>query len=530
MSEQLSLHFQYPSTITDIVAVNESFDSCVLRICYHGKNRNGSVLPKNVIEAALPTMPYCPIVTNYDIDTGEIGGHDMEIVQDDEGNMKLVNLTNAIGVVPENPEWFWADCEEDGHSYLCTKALIWKRSAAYEALKTRGITAQSMEINVNAGHMTDEGYVVDNFTFTAFAVIGVEPCFENARIEFAMSRTSDSLATMLDDFKREFSAAGNTIVAASADDNTNQSIPKGGETEMNIDELLAKFGLSAEDIANVDTTGMDEQALEACFEEIAAAKDQPEAEPEEVEVPAEEPVEDQPEVEEDPAPVADPEPVEDDVPATEPEQQDFSLTMNQLSDGLWTALHAVRIQDEYWGDMPRYWFVDCDMETNTVYAYDETDGNLYGMTYSLNGDVVEIDFASCKRKKIQYVDFEEGAEQTFGLVGEVMNSLKDKYAALESECSELRTYKSQQVEAERIALVTEKLNEFNDLSGNEMFEALRENNAGMTVEQIEAKCFEIRGRAAKFSLQQPDHIRLPIEGNNKNDEPYGGIFARYGIG
>lgn len=523
MSEHNSLHFQYPSKITDIVAVNESFDSCVLRICYHGKNRNGSVIPKGVIESALPTMSYCPIVTNYDIDTGEIGGHDVEIVADDNGNVKMVNLTNAIGVVPENPEWFWADSEEDGHSYLCTKALIWKRSAAYEALKERGITAQSMEIDVHAGHMTDEGYVIDSFTFTAFAVIGVEPCFENARIEFSMSKTSESLATMLDDFKREFSAVSNTIVAASADDNTNQSTPKGGETEMNIDELLAKFGLSAEDIADVDTTGMDEQALEACFEEIAAAKDQPEAETEVVEVLAEE---SQPEQEE-PAPEA--ETVPEDVPAPEAEQQDFSLTMNQLSDGLWTALHAVRYQDEYWGDMPRYWFVDCDMETSTVYVYDEMDGNLYGMTYSLSGDVVNVDFASCKRKKIKYVDFEDGTEQTFGLVGEVMNSLKDKYAALESECAELRTYKSEQIEAERVALVTEKLNEFDDLSGNEMFEALRENNAGMTVEQIEAKCFEIRGRAAKFSLQQPDHIRLPIEGNTKGDEPYGGIFARYGI-
>ena len=57
----------------------------------------------------------------------------------------------------------------------------------------------------------------------------------------------------------------------------------------------------------------------------------------------------------------------------------------------------------------------------------------------------------------------------------------------------------------------------------------------MTASQIEEKCFAIRGRSmsTNFSLgSQTKPIRLPIETQTRKDadEPYGGIFAKYGIG
>lgn len=512
MSEKQCLHFQYPSKISDIVSINDSFDSCKLAICYAGKNRNGSVIPKHVIEAALPTMPYCPVVTHYDIDNDSFGGHDMRVVSGEDGDMKLVNLTDAIGVIPADPEWYWDD-NEDGHSYLCTKALIWKRAAAYDSLIANGVTAQSMEINVNAGHMSDEGYVIDNFTFTAFAVIGVEPCFEDARVEFSFN-------SMLEDFKREFSQAlPIQVIPASADDNITQLDPKGGETEMNIDELLAKFGLSAEDVADIDMTDMDEAAIESRFAEIAEAKNQ-----------LSEDADDTTEVFEESDPV-DPEPAPeaDDEPA---QPEEFSLMLNQLNSEICAALHTVRYQDEYWGDMPRYWYVDCDVEAHEVYCYDEMDDHLYGMTYTMDGDHVVIDFASAKRKKVVYADFDEGGAANFSLVSEVMTSVREKYSAIVTERDELRTFRDERLNADRMQAINSKLDEFADLAGNEMFEALRLNNDGMTVEQVESRCFEIRGRmgAAKFAMAQEAPVRIPVERKVADNEPYGGIFAEYGIG
>lgn len=284
---------------------------------------------------------------------------------------------------------------------------------------------------------------------------------------------------------------------------------------MNIDELLAKFGLSAEDISDIDTTNMDDQEIEARFAEIAEKKNQN--------------FEDDHEATDNIDPITE---QETEQPATEP-TQDFALMLNQICDSIIESLHSVRYQDEYWGDMPRYWYIDCDVEAHEIYCYDEVEGYLCGMTYTMDGDKVVIDFASCKRKKVAYVDFEEGTAQNFSIVNEVFNYAKDKYSHVVSERDDLLNYKNEVIRAEYCANVKNKLGEFADLDGNEMFEALRNNHEGMSIEQIEAKCFEIRGRAqaAKFSMKETVPVRVPVNhGRDYSNEPYGGIFAEYGIG
>ena len=56
----------------------------------------------------------------------------------------------------------------------------------------------------------------------------------------------------------------------------------------------------------------------------------------------------------------------------------------------------------------------------------------------------------------------------------------------------------------------------------------RELVAQMTLEE---KCFAIRGRnctAAKFS-HEPKTPKLPVEKHDTEPEPYGGLFAKYGV-
>ena len=60
MSGKITL--TYASEISDIKGLNSSFDKGVLRICYAGKNRNGSYLSKETIEKSIPTLFNCPVV------------------------------------------------------------------------------------------------------------------------------------------------------------------------------------------------------------------------------------------------------------------------------------------------------------------------------------------------------------------------------------------------------------------------------------------------------------------------------------
>ena len=52
------------------------------------------------------------------------------------------------------------------------------------------------------------------------------------------------------------------------------------------------------------------------------------------------------------------------------------------------------------------------------------------------------------------------------------------------------------------------------------------------IETLEEKCYAIRGRnggAAKFALENKTP-KIKVEKTDVSNEPYGGIFTKYGIG
>ena len=70
---------------------------------------------------------------------------------------------------------------------------------------------------------------------------------------------------------------------------------------------------------------------------------------------------------------------------------------------------------------------------------------------------------------------------------------------------------------------------FTDLNGIEAFETLKSNCSEFSIEEIEDKCYAIRGRntSHNFSVQKPKTPRLPVEKNNAADEPYKGLFLEF---
>lgn len=126
-----------------------------------------------------------PVVAHYIREEDEIGGHDAEIIKCNN-RMRLVNITHPVGVVPESARVFWDWVTEDDGSereYLCAEVLLWKRQEAYSKIRENGITAESMEINIKSGHHDGGVYVIDDFEFLAFCLLGnCEPCFESASL------------------------------------------------------------------------------------------------------------------------------------------------------------------------------------------------------------------------------------------------------------------------------------------------------------------------------------------------------------
>lgn len=505
----------FESRIADWTEVNSSFDKGVLRIAYHGQNRNGMFISKQAFDSAVKSVFNCPVVCNYIRETDSIGSHDVDVVKKN-GEVRMVNITTPVGVVPESANVWWSEVEEangEVHEYLCADILIWKRQEAYEHLKENGIVDESMEIRVIDGSRQNDGlYHIDKFEFLAFCLLeSAPPCFESAGIElFSLDGFESKYAQMMEDMKREFS----TVMTASADDTYTQSYSKGGTCELDLNELMVKYSLSAEDVT-FDTENMSVEEIEQKFSEIKAAKDEATF--------AEQEPENEPPVPE----------------AGEPEKenQEFSLTASQFIDEVFEALSAVRYADPYWGDMCKYYYVDHDVELKEVYVLDAEDYKTYGMPFTMNGDKVELVFDQLKRKKVCYVDFDE-AEEVFAEkspLGGLMSELCEKYEALKKETEALKEFKAEVETQARKEEVDEVFAKFADLSGNAEFEEFRENYDDMSKEQVEEKCFAIRGRnmTVNFSLSsQSKPVRLPIEqqANKNTDEPYGGIFAKYGIG
>ena len=509
MSER-NMSIVFSSHFDRLTELNSSFDKGVLRVCYVGKNRNNSFISKETFESCIDSIYNCPIVCRYDRELDEIGSHDVDLVKSDDGKLSIVNVTNPVGVIPESASYWWEEIEEnDGsiHEYLCVEALLWKRQEAYEKIKEDGITDESMEITIKDGSMQDGVYVIKRFEFTAFCLLGTaEPCYESASL---MVFSQDDFKARLDEMMREFKEKCSTAQPSQEVGIHPQNYSEGGDEALDEKKaLMAQYGLT-EDMLDFSLEDYSVEELTAKFEELKKG-----------------------------------EPGE---PEAQPAGEQFALA-EQFREELVSALSAEKVETCF-GEMSRYWYVDYDGEAMEVYCYDQEDWNLYGFTYSMNGDHVVIDFESKKRKKFAIADFDEG-EQTaaFAAVYSTLSAqyteseaqwaakyqtASDTIASMESELNTLKEFKANAEKAEADQERENILSQFSDLSGIEAFEALRSNSADYSVEDLEEKCYAIRGRnqPQKFALQQePRAPKLPIEKRDKTTpEPYGGIFAEYGI-
>lgn len=506
------LQMTYASSLTDLCSINSSFDSGVLRIAYHGDNQNRSSISKEVFERCIKTMYNCPIVCNYDRDTDTLGGHDMEVVRDSNGALRIVNVTTPLGVIPESAKVWWDYVTEDDgteHEYLFAEVLLWKRQEAYRKIKKDGITAHSMEITVKDGELIDGIFHIYDFEFTAFALIGVAPCFESSALElYSKQDFKKQLSEMMQDLKESFSLVNSSY----EDDNThpqNYSMEGGEEVLQGKTELAVKYGIDVETLDFSLEDFIEEELIEK-FEAMKADADNQQE------------------------------------PAEEPEQpeQKFALTSNVVEE-LHRVLEEAKIERE-WGECIRYWYVDCDFDASEVYCWDTNDWLLYGFAYSVNGDSIVIDFESKKRKKYVIADFDEGEQASpfapmFAQMEQMIQdgaqweakyqTASDTISTMEKELGELRQFKATTESAALESAREEVFARFEDLVGVEAFEALRENCAEYDVESLEEKCYAIRGRngsVAKFSAESKSP-KLKVDKTDISNEPYGGIFAQYGI-
>lgn len=185
----------FNASISDVKQINPLFSTCKVRVLYTGKNRNMSIITKDAVTKALPTLAGIPIVGEFSEENKDFKGHGGAISMDD---YRYIHTTKPYGFVPESATYAWEEIR--GKEYLTIDGCyLWtgRYEEAYSIIeKGKG---QSMEIEVTDGRWDEEeeAYQIDNFIFSALCILGddTEPAFEDASI---------GAYSLNDSFKQEY--------------------------------------------------------------------------------------------------------------------------------------------------------------------------------------------------------------------------------------------------------------------------------------------------------------------------------------
>jgi uncharacterized protein (UPF0335 family) len=255
--------------ISDVKQINPLFSTCKVRVLYTGKNRNMSIISKDAVEKALPSIIGVPIVGEFSMEAKDFKGHGGAI---DLDSYDFIHTTKPYGFVPQDATFSWEEVKtRDGsiREYLTVDGCyLWtgRYPEAFSVVESG--KGQSMEIEVNDGEWNDneEAYDIKNFTFSALCILGddVEPAFEDASVTASFSLDSDSFkleyANMMEDVKK-------TLLQ---------------EKEVNgmLKELLEKYSLTVEDLTakGINFSEISEDELEAKIVEVFEIDAQPEGE------------------------------------------------------------------------------------------------------------------------------------------------------------------------------------------------------------------------------------------------------------
>ncbi|MGV4321309.1 hypothetical protein [Bacillus mojavensis] len=257
----------FNASISNVKQINPLFSTCKVRVMYTGKNRNLSVITKDAVEKALPTLSGIPIVGEFSMELKDFKGHGGKI---DTNTMEYLHTTKPYGFVPESATFEWEEIR--GKQYLTIDGCyLW--TGRYEeafSVVDKG-KSQSMEIEIVDGYWDEaEGaYVINDFIFSALCILGddVEPAFEDASIRAYSKET----------FKKEFSKMMKDLERTLKEEKIKE------EFEMNLEELLAKYSVSVEELQaeGIEYENVSLEELEASLVEFAKKKKKKDDEEEE---------------------------------------------------------------------------------------------------------------------------------------------------------------------------------------------------------------------------------------------------------
>lgn len=391
-------------------------------VCHVGQNLNNSIFNKEIIEKAIPSLSNIPVLGYIEANNAnetDFTGHEQRIVIDDDG-ARLEYLGRMYGTVPEsNNAQFEFKVGEDGvnREYLTVEVLIHtKFQECVDIVTKNGFKNHSMELHPSSikGQFNENKlFEFTDFKFEGLCLLGdnVTPAMKGSVLElYSQSKFNYQVNEMIQEFNTTFSALTSS---------------EGGKTVNEKLKLFTKYPtLSEEEVAHLKEN-LDNYTLESLEEELKSISEEKDSgkkkeEDDDTNTGTTEPESTKNEPEPEVEPEKEPEPEKQPESTTDPVNTDFALA-SQIKESVYLELGKVNYVDDWGYEENRYMYQDHD--ENRVYVLDRQSNYVaMGFNYTLNGDILIIDFESGKRVKFVPQDMDENEE-----VGSGFNSIKETF-------------------------------------------------------------------------------------------------------
>lgn len=501
-----------------------------LKVCHTDTNRNGSHISTENMEKAMPTLKYRPILAYiHELEDGtkDFYAHNIEIIEHEDGETEINYIEKQVGCFTADDPWFKYD-EENDKTYVHAYAVIPEGyTEAADIIRRKGGTKVSCELIINElSYNAKEKYLdLTDFIFGGCTLLGCDEqgneigegmlgsradisdfCHKEPAYTYQekLIKTLEKLNVVLESFN-------------------NNSEEKGGIEMNKFEELLAKYGKTAEEVT-FEIEGLSDEELEEKFKE-AFEDDNDESKLDD---------DDESDSENDDGDNSD----DEEEPITTEEEAcgkkkkkkkcsidsdgnmsvSFEISHEDIRGALFNLIGVYEEEDNEW-----YWITNV---YDDYFIFENWDGNkMYKQSYSVDGDNVTL---SGDRQEVFKMILTESEKLA-------IEKMREDYASLEAKYNELKTFKDNydaaELKAKKDAIFARS--EYSVLAEDEAFKTLVADAEKYSVDEVEAKAKAIFAdyviNTGAFSTKDNGENKPKVLGfnfNKKEDKksPYGNLF------
>lgn len=488
-----------------------------LKVCHIDTNRNGSHISKENMEKAMPTLKYRPILAyihQLDDGTYDFYAHNMEIVEDENGEEKINYIEKQVGCFTTDDPYLEYDKDND-KTYVNAYAVIPEEyTEAANIIRRKNGTKVSCELVIDElSYNAKEKYLdLTSFYFGGCTLLG---CDENGNeigegmlgsradiADFCHKKPvfdyQEKLVEMLDKL--------NNTLSSFNKNNTEEGVR---EEMGHFDELLEKYGFTVEEL-DFDYENMSDEELDIAFEDFKCRKKKCEEEDSDCDGSEEENPEDSNGDEDDAG---------DDESKKNSENFVKNFKVEISHEDIRYALYNLIAEYE---ESDNEWYGIYAVYDNYFVMQGWCNGKFYKQGYSIDGENVSLDGERTELFQMLLTESEKLA----------VDKLRGDYAELEAKYNELKTFKDNydaaEIKAKKDSIFADEA--YNDIRESDDFKALMNDAENYSVEEIQNKCdllFAANEKKVKFAANKNKPHSISFNFSKKEDKKasaYGNLF------